>query len=571
MARATHRIAGERQRAPMRRLAVLALLAVVLCGAPAAVAGPSRLLIPPVDGPISQRFDGPATPYGPGHRGIDYGTDPGTRVRAAGPGTVTFAGPVAGRNGVTIDHGHGLETTYTVLAKIDVAAGERVGQGRYLGTTAEAHPGVATGLHFGVKLRDHYVDPLDFLGPIEVAGAIHLVPLAGDAGGVAPGSPARDSGSSPSACRPAGALGSRVPAPNDNVVVAVAGVNSSTVGSVPDLYSRASGAARLGYPADRIYEFSYRGPDGTRWHRPYGTRDTWGDLRRAAARLRALLVRIARRHPGARVDLLAHSQGGVVARVFLEGLAESWDPALPRVDHVVTFATPHLGASLAELRADLDNTASGRVLVTGLAAWAERGGPLPHPRSGAVRQLTPGSPLMTWLATEDLTYGTRVLSLASAGDAIVPAPRSVLAAGRNRVLAPSGWNAHAAVVRSAAARAHAYAFLRDSAPSCGGAWDVAGSVSGRAIDFAERHAGDAVRALEPPGTVPASRALGWIGARSWDALGWLGDRSRDALGVVESAVRAGARGIQSIGAGMSEWWARGWRSLRGIAPDGEPG
>jgi hypothetical protein len=580
VAQATHRVAGARQRASMRLLAMLALLAVALLGAPA-VAGPSRFFIPPVDGPIAQRFEAPATAYGSGHRGLDYGVDPGTLVRAASAGVVTFAGRVAGRNAVTIDHGQGLETTYTILAEIRVAAGELVGQGRYLGTTAEAHPGAATGLHFGVKLRDQYVDPLDYLGPVEVAGAIHLVPLAGDAGGIASGTRARGSGSSSSACRPAGPLRFRAPAPNDNVVVAVAGVNSSTVGSVPDLYSLAFGPERLGYAADRVYEFSYRGPDGTRLHRPYGTRDTWGNLRRAAARLRALLVRIARRHPGARVDLLAHSQGGVVARVLLEGLAESWDPALPRIEHVVTFATPHLGAALGELRADLDNTATGRVIVNGLEAWAERGGPLPHPRSVAVRQLTPGSPLMTWLATEDLTYGTRVLSLASAGDAIVPAPRSVLAGARNRVLAPSGWNAHAALVRSDVARAHAYAFLRDSAPSCSGAWDLAGSLSGRAIDFTERHAGDAVRALEPPGTVPVSRglgwvgtragdALGWIGTRSRDALGWLGDRSRDALGVVESTVRAGAQRIPRIGARMSDLWMRGWRSLRSIAPDGVP-
>lgn len=557
----------------MRRLlACLALLVVVPSGA-TAVAGPSRLLIPPVDGPISHRFEAPATAYGRGHRGIDYGADPGTPVRAAGPGVVTFAGRVAGRNAVTIDHGQGLETTYTILAEIHVAAGERVGQGRYLGTTAEAHPGAATGLHFGVKLRDQYVDPLDFLGPVEVAGAIHLVPLADDGGG------GRGPESSPSSCRPAGALRSSVPAPNDNVAVAIAGVNSSTVGGEPDLYSHAFGPRRLGYPPDRIYEFSYRGPDGARWHRPYGRRDTWGDLRRAAVRLRALLVRIARRHPGARVDLFAHSQGGVVARVLLEGLAESWEPALPSIEHLVTFATPHLGAALAELRADLDRTATGRVLVNGLAAWAGRGGPLPHPRAVAVRQLTPGSPLMTWLATEDLTYGTRVLSLSSATDVIVPVPRSVLAGARNRVLAPSGWDAHEGLVRSDAARAHAYAFLRGSAPSCGGAWDVAGAVSGLTIDLAQRHAGDAVRALEPPGTAPASRALGWvatragdalgwIGARAGNGLGWLGDRVRDTLGVAGSIVGTGARRIERIGASMSGRWTRGFRSLRSLAQGG---
>jgi hypothetical protein len=180
---------------------------------------------------------------------------------------------------------------------------------------------------------------------------------------------------------------------------------------------------------------------------------------------------------------------------------------------------------------------------------------------------------MTWLATEDVTYGTRVLSLASAGDAIVPAPRSALTGAQNRVLAPRGWNAHAALVRSEDARAHTHAFLRDSAPSCGGAWDVVGSISGAAVDLAERHAGDALGALEPPGAVPLVRAVGWVGARARDAVGWVGARARDALGWatgrsrdalrwlgeryrdvagVASAARAGTERLGGIGAGMSE-------------------
>lgn len=539
----------------MRPFVSLALVAVILSGPPA-VASPSRFLIPPVDGPISERFAAPATAYGPGHRGLDYGVDPGTLVRAAGPGTVTFAGTVAGRKAVTIDHGGGLETTYTALAEIHVGAGERVGQGRYLGTTAEAHPAATGGLHFGVKLRDQYVDPLVFLGPVDVAGAIHLVPLVAEAGGTEARGTRALGGSSPR-CRPARTLPSPAPAPNDNVAVAVAGVNSSSSRHTTDLYSRAFGPRRLGYPEDRIYEFSYRGPEGPRFHRPYGRRDTWGDLRRAALRLRALLVRIARRHPGTRVDLLAHSQGGVVSRVLLEGLAQSWDPSLPRIEHLVTLATPHRGAALAELRADLDDTVTGRWVVNGLAAWARRGGPLPHPRSVAVRQLAPGSQLMTWLATEDVTYGTRVLSLASAGDAIVPAPRSTLAGAQNRVLAPRGWNAHSALVRSEDARAHTHAFLRDSAPSCVGGWDVVGLISGGAVDLAERHAGDALGALEPPGTVPLVRAVGWVGARARDAVGWVGTRVRDAVGWARRRSRDALR-----------WLGERYRDVAGVGSAG---
>lgn len=113
----------------------------------------------PVDGPVQRRFTAPAHPYGPGHRGVDLAAEPGATVRAALPGLVTFAGEVAGRGWVTVDHGGGLDTTYGVLDPRLVTAGQRVHGGRPLG-----HLGDDAGhLDWGARLHGDYIDPLRLL------------------------------------------------------------------------------------------------------------------------------------------------------------------------------------------------------------------------------------------------------------------------------------------------------------------------------------------------------------------------------------------------------------------------
>src|SRR5687768_5870073 len=124
----------------MRRVR-LAIAFVGLLVMNASPVGATEWLIPPVDGPIAERFDPPDSHWGPGHRGIDYAVPPGTAVRAAGTGTVTFAGPVAATVAVTIDHGGGMETTYTDLGDALVVAGQTVTQGHVIGHSAAAHAG----------------------------------------------------------------------------------------------------------------------------------------------------------------------------------------------------------------------------------------------------------------------------------------------------------------------------------------------------------------------------------------------------------------------------------------------
>ncbi|OLZ43987.1 murein hydrolase activator EnvC family protein [Amycolatopsis keratiniphila] len=178
-----HRRPGRPRRLP--RLAILATLLAIFASAamPGTARGaPSpqgRLSWPLSPAPsVTRYFEPPSTPYGPGHRGVDLAAAPGTNVLAAAEGVVMFAGQVAGRGVVSIDHEGGLRTTYQPLAPT-VTAGDQVYRGQVLGTLAAGHPGCPEPacLHFGVRRGEEYVDPLALIGePSE----IRLKPWEGD-------------------------------------------------------------------------------------------------------------------------------------------------------------------------------------------------------------------------------------------------------------------------------------------------------------------------------------------------------------------------------------------------------
>lgn len=132
----------------------------------------------PVVGPVIRGFDPPDTPYGSGHRGIDIAVSVGTPVRAAAAGVVTFAGPVGGRLFLTIDHGAGLESRYSFLSALTARRGDAVAKGQVVARSGTGHAGdLVPNVHFGVLLDDVYVDPLGYLGPVEVWRFIRLAPL----------------------------------------------------------------------------------------------------------------------------------------------------------------------------------------------------------------------------------------------------------------------------------------------------------------------------------------------------------------------------------------------------------
>jgi murein DD-endopeptidase MepM/ murein hydrolase activator NlpD len=119
--------------------------------------------VPAVTGP----FRAPTSRYGRGHRGADLGGAPGQPVLVARDGVVAFAGPVAGRGVVSVDHPDGLRSTYEPVTAA-VTVGTRVASGEPVGVLEPGHGGcpAAACLHWGVR-RDRldHLDPLVLLRP----------------------------------------------------------------------------------------------------------------------------------------------------------------------------------------------------------------------------------------------------------------------------------------------------------------------------------------------------------------------------------------------------------------------
>jgi hypothetical protein len=509
-------------------LAAVLVLSTNDARAALAADGPPPSYSPPVPGVIVDDWRPPQQKWGAGNRGVDFDARPGEPVVAAADGEVVFAGSGAGAKHVVVLHADGLRTSYSFLADVDVHRGDRVVAGQRVGVAAGP-------VHFGVRAGDEYLDPLTLLGggPPKVhlvddrvrrpgtageernglarflRGARRTVATAGGwvrdrAGGElqarldaarylgehAPpvvmwriGTAVAASQTRP--CTPADAPVPPRP-PGERILVRVAGLASHTgtgahasgAGAIADL-----DAAALGYDDAHDVQFSYRG--GSTDERGYDAADTLQSLRESGEKLAALLDRLADEHPGVPIDVVAHSQGGLVARVALTATRAP-------VADLVTFATPHHGADLATAFARARTTPGGAVATVAIGTVDPLG---IDPDAPAVADLAEGSDFIRWLDDQALPSGVAVTSIAGRHDWAVPVPRAHLDGATNVVVDPSSRaTEHDALPGSPeAARAVALA-LAGAPPPCESLRDVlADQLFGEGISFGEDAAGAGVR------------------------------------------------------------------------------
>ncbi len=248
-----------------------------------------------------------------------------------------------------------------------------------------------------------------------------------------------------------------------HLLFAVGGIDSSTDPRTGAAFGLDTAA--LGYHRHEIGWFSYAAGGGA-----YTASDTWGDLVVAGYRLRDQLRAFARAHPGREVDLVAHSQGGIVVDVFLHLVFDPGDPTLPPLGTVVTLSSPHRGAPLATVAADVRATATGRAFL----AAAERiaGGALPPTGGSATRQLAEGSALLERVWSRPPPDQVEETTIGATDDLVVPDDRSSAPGARAVTVDPAGWNDHSTVVADPEAMNAARLALEQRAPACVGVLDA---------------------------------------------------------------------------------------------------
>ncbi|MEX0843461.1 MAG: M23 family metallopeptidase [Gemmatimonadota bacterium] len=99
------------------------------------------------------------------HRGVAIAMPTGTPVRAMAPGSVRFAGAMAGYGEVVwLDHPRGTLTVYAHLDEIRVNTGAAVSHREVIGLSGAT--GIVSGphLHFEVWVAGRPVDPVRYLG-----------------------------------------------------------------------------------------------------------------------------------------------------------------------------------------------------------------------------------------------------------------------------------------------------------------------------------------------------------------------------------------------------------------------
>ncbi len=274
------------------------------------------------------------------------------------------------------------------------------------------------------------------------------------------------------------------PAGSGNFVVAVAGQGSSRKrradGSVtPSLHLEAD---VLGYHRGDVSYFSYEANAPT-----YDRAATYGDLHAAARLLGDQIKTAALTQPGRGLDLVGHSQGGVVIDLFVMEVYRGHESEYPPIENVVTFASPHEGTPTAGLGAMATKSVVGPEVQR--RVHAASGIQLDSP---ALRELSTRSTTVTRLWSKGgPPEQIRYLSIMGSLDPVVPSNVGDVP-DKSKIVVPVGMalvpDDHSGILRDSDALSAAQAHLSGGSPadSCGPLVDLIGTEYSGAVAVATR-------------------------------------------------------------------------------------
>lgn len=226
----------------------------------------------------------------------------------------------------------------------------------------------------------------------------------------------------------------------------------------------------LGYQRTDVFYFSYEASSVT-----YGPRATYGDLHEKARLLGEQIKAAALAQPGRHIDLVGHSQGGVVIDLFLMEVYRGHKSEYPPIDNVVTFASPHEGTPAASIGSEVGRS----VLSAGIRAASALGVPEQGLDSESLEQISMGSETMRALwSGRQLPPEIRPLSIVGSHDLVVPSSVGDIPGG-NKIVVPVGSaldprDDHSGILSDPDALSAAQAQLSGAAPvdSCGPLTDI---------------------------------------------------------------------------------------------------
>jgi murein DD-endopeptidase MepM/ murein hydrolase activator NlpD len=123
--------------------------------------------LPPTNGQITSYFGyrvHPITKARSMHDGLDFGSDKGSPIKAAGSGIVTFSGTNGGYGKtIVVSHGYGYKTVYAHNNSNLVQVGDKVEKGQKIAEVGNTGRSTGPHLHFEVHYNGVQINPLNIL------------------------------------------------------------------------------------------------------------------------------------------------------------------------------------------------------------------------------------------------------------------------------------------------------------------------------------------------------------------------------------------------------------------------